>query len=144
MPAWPVKTQRAPSRHSRNARVYGHTTTAMHEISTPPPPTLPHATNCNTWPTNNYSAINRHFTQSTNNFSLATISRSQPTHSLNGFVGSFVVCITLKDPKCTSGTVCPPNTYPSTPPPRAPHCVSPPSLHPQPLHPFESRSHLAI
>ena len=36
--AWLVKTRRAPSRHSRDARVYGHTTTAMHKLSTPPPP----------------------------------------------------------------------------------------------------------
>ena len=38
MSAWLVKTRRAPSRHSRGARVYGHTTTAMHKLSTPPPP----------------------------------------------------------------------------------------------------------
>ena len=37
MSAWLVKTRRAPSRHSRDARVYGHTTTAMHKRSTPPP-----------------------------------------------------------------------------------------------------------
>ena len=37
MPAWLVKTRRAPSRHSRDARVYGHTTTAMHKLSTPSP-----------------------------------------------------------------------------------------------------------
>ena len=30
-----VKTRRAPSRHCRNARVYGHTTTALHDMSTP-------------------------------------------------------------------------------------------------------------
>ena len=36
--AWLVKTRRAPSRHSRDARVYGHTTKAMHKLSTPPPP----------------------------------------------------------------------------------------------------------
>ena len=36
MSAWLVKTRRAPSRHSRDARVYGHTTTGMHELSTPP------------------------------------------------------------------------------------------------------------
>ena len=35
--AWSVKTRRTPSRHCRDARVYGHTTTAMHNISTPPP-----------------------------------------------------------------------------------------------------------
>ena len=29
MSAWSVKTRRAPSRHCRDARVYGHTTTAM-------------------------------------------------------------------------------------------------------------------
>ena len=34
MPAWLVKTRRAPSRHSGDARVYGHTTTAMHKRST--------------------------------------------------------------------------------------------------------------
>ena len=38
MPAWSVKARRAPSRHSRNARAYGHTTTAMHKLSTPPTP----------------------------------------------------------------------------------------------------------
>ena len=32
MSAWLVKTRHAPSRHCRDARVYGHTTTAMHEI----------------------------------------------------------------------------------------------------------------
>ena len=37
MSAWCVKTRRAPSRHSRDARVYSHTTTAMHKLSTPPP-----------------------------------------------------------------------------------------------------------
>ena len=36
MSAWLVTVRRAPSRHSRDARVYGHTTTAMHELSTPP------------------------------------------------------------------------------------------------------------
>ena len=38
MSVWLVKSRRAPSRHSRDARVYGHTTTAMHKLSTPPPP----------------------------------------------------------------------------------------------------------
>ena len=42
MSAWLVKTRRAPSRHSRDARVYGHTTMAMHELSTPPPKILPY------------------------------------------------------------------------------------------------------
>ena len=37
MSAWLVKTRCAPPRHSRYARVYGHTTTAMHKLSTPPP-----------------------------------------------------------------------------------------------------------
>ena len=32
------ETRRAPSRHSKKARVYGHTTAAMHKLSTPPPP----------------------------------------------------------------------------------------------------------
>ena len=39
--AWLVKTRRAPSRHSSDARIYGHTTTAMHKLSTPPPTPLP-------------------------------------------------------------------------------------------------------
>ena len=47
MAAWLVKTRRAPSRHSRDARVYGHTATAMHKLSTPPHPpyrrTPPHS-----------------------------------------------------------------------------------------------------
>ena len=49
MSAWLEKTRRAPSRHSRDARVYGHSTTAMHKLSTPPlpppilkPPSSPH------------------------------------------------------------------------------------------------------
>ena len=37
---WLVKTRRAPSRHGRDARVYGHTTTAMRKLSTPPPSLL--------------------------------------------------------------------------------------------------------
>ena len=36
-----VKTRRARSRHSRDARGYGHTTTGMHELSTPPPALFP-------------------------------------------------------------------------------------------------------
>ena len=35
--AWSVETRCAPSRQSRAARVYGHTTTAMQKLSTPPP-----------------------------------------------------------------------------------------------------------
>ena len=31
MSAWSVKTGRAPSRHCRDARVYAHTITAMHD-----------------------------------------------------------------------------------------------------------------
>ena len=38
MSAWSVKTRCAPSQHCRDARVYGHTTTAMRNMSTPPPP----------------------------------------------------------------------------------------------------------
>ena len=40
MSAWSVKTRRAPSRHCRDAGVYGHTATAMHdnEYPFPPPP----------------------------------------------------------------------------------------------------------
>ena len=40
MPAWSLKTRRAPSRHCRGARVCGHTTTAMHdsEYTRPPKP----------------------------------------------------------------------------------------------------------
>ena len=41
MSAWAVKTRRAPSRHCRNARVYDCKTTAMHEMTTPPPPEAP-------------------------------------------------------------------------------------------------------
>ena len=36
MPAWLVKTRRALSRQSSDARVYDHTTTAMHKLSAPP------------------------------------------------------------------------------------------------------------
>ena len=36
MSVWLVKDRRALSRHSRDARVYGHTTTAIHKLSTPP------------------------------------------------------------------------------------------------------------
>ena len=35
--AWLLKTRRAPFRHSRDTRAYGHTTAAMHELSTPRP-----------------------------------------------------------------------------------------------------------
>ena len=45
MSAWSVKTQRAPSRPCRDAKVNGHTTTAMttamNEMSTPLPPAPP-------------------------------------------------------------------------------------------------------
>ena len=37
MSAWSVKTRRAPPRPCGDARVYGHTTTAMHDMSTPRP-----------------------------------------------------------------------------------------------------------
>ena len=48
MPVWSVETRRASSRHSRDAKVYGHTTTAMHgaEYTPIPPPLL-----CYTHPT---------------------------------------------------------------------------------------------
>ena len=36
MPTWSVKTRHASSRHYTEARVYGRTTTAMHEIEYPP------------------------------------------------------------------------------------------------------------
>ena len=36
MPAWSMKYQRAPSRHCSDVRVYGHTTSAMHDTSIPP------------------------------------------------------------------------------------------------------------
>ena len=43
MSAW-LKARRPSSRHSRDARVYGHATTAMHKLSTPhPTPSLPSA-----------------------------------------------------------------------------------------------------
>ena len=38
MSAWSVKTRRGSSRHCRDARVNGHTTTAMHDMSTLPSP----------------------------------------------------------------------------------------------------------
>ena len=38
MSAWSVKTRRAPSRHRKDAKVYGHVATAMHDMSTPPSP----------------------------------------------------------------------------------------------------------
>ena len=38
--AWLAKTRRAPSRHSRDARVYGHTATAMHNLCALSPPPL--------------------------------------------------------------------------------------------------------
>ena len=41
MPAWLVTTRHAPSRHSRDATVYSHTTTAMHKLSIPPPTPTP-------------------------------------------------------------------------------------------------------
>ena len=50
MPTWLVKTRRAPSRQSRDARVYGHTTTAMHKLNTPPPPPyLSHGSTLDAW-----------------------------------------------------------------------------------------------
>ena len=40
MSAWSVKTRRAASRRCRDARVYGHTATAMHDVSPPTPPAI--------------------------------------------------------------------------------------------------------
>ena len=40
--AWSAKTRRSPSRHYRDARVYGHTTTAMHDNEYAPPPYRSH------------------------------------------------------------------------------------------------------
>ena len=36
-----MKTRRAPSRHRKDARVHGHTTTAKHDIEYTPPSALP-------------------------------------------------------------------------------------------------------
>ena len=38
MTAWSVRTRRAPSRHFRDARVHGHTTTALYVVEYTPPP----------------------------------------------------------------------------------------------------------
>ena len=38
MSAWSVKTRRTPPRHCRDAKIYGHTTTAVNGTTTPPPP----------------------------------------------------------------------------------------------------------
>ena len=38
--AWSVPIRRVPCRHCRDARVCGHTTTSMHDTSTPPPLTI--------------------------------------------------------------------------------------------------------
>ena len=40
MCAWSVTTRRAPSRHCRDSRAYGHKTTPMHDMNTPLPPTV--------------------------------------------------------------------------------------------------------
>ena len=37
MSTWSVKTRRAPFRQCSNARFNDHSTTAMHDMSTPPP-----------------------------------------------------------------------------------------------------------
>ena len=42
MSTWWTKTRRASSRHGRDARVYGHTTTAMQKLSALPPASLPY------------------------------------------------------------------------------------------------------
>ena len=36
MSVWSVKTRRTPSRRCRDARIYGHATTAMHDMRAPP------------------------------------------------------------------------------------------------------------
>ena len=41
MSAWLVKSRRAPPWHYKDATVSGHVTTAMHDMSTPPPPLPP-------------------------------------------------------------------------------------------------------
>ena len=41
MSAWSGKARRAPSRHHRDARVYGLESTVMHAMSTPPLPPPP-------------------------------------------------------------------------------------------------------
>ena len=41
MSAWSMETRRAPSRHRRDARVYGHTTTVVHDNEYAPPPSPP-------------------------------------------------------------------------------------------------------
>ena len=48
MSTWSVQARRAPSRQCRDARVHGHTTTAVHEMSTfpSPPPPPPRAKKC--------------------------------------------------------------------------------------------------
>ncbi|CAN0595121.1 unnamed protein product, partial [Laminaria digitata] len=44
MSAWSMKTRRAPPRHCRDERVYGYTTTAMHDFEyTAPPSPQPHS-----------------------------------------------------------------------------------------------------
>ena len=41
MSSWSMKTLRAPSRHCRDARGYGHTTKGMHDIEYTPPSRSP-------------------------------------------------------------------------------------------------------
>ena len=43
MYVWSLETRRAPSPHCRDARVYCHTTTAVHNVSTPQSPLSPAA-----------------------------------------------------------------------------------------------------
>ena len=43
MSTWSARTRRAPSRQCRGARVYGHTTTAMHDMKWPHRKTSGHA-----------------------------------------------------------------------------------------------------
>ena len=37
MSAWSMNARRAPFQHCKDGRVYGHTTTAMHDMRTPSP-----------------------------------------------------------------------------------------------------------
>ena len=79
-PAWSVKTRHAPSRHSRDARDYGRTTTAMHEIEyispieyTPrPPPPLPQSIIFYFWPKKCYLCVSQQASPSKTNLGACT------------------------------------------------------------------------
>ena len=58
MSAWSVKTRRAPSRHCRDARIYGHTTAAMHDNEYTPRRILQESGQASEWiPTAQLSAL---------------------------------------------------------------------------------------